>query len=471
LPYTIDFTASHYARRLVWSRIVLLLVLAALAGVGWGVGWTYRQWTQPTLSQQLSTYQKLAGTIEPLYRHWTACDDAFKTIAPYYRLFWAESVTDALTTLVEGQSRLPPALAPRHWRLTTGGEGVLTYTWRFVEDGTPKWEQCKRATDSLVTMLHAWAETVKVTCPEGDLMSVSECEIAARFKFSASEYQSPPSPPDKLRNLVDTVKNRREVVQGYTIEGKAPVGRTVRMTLEQARVAVSQVLPDGQRDTWQEQAARAIDPATVLHDMANAVHAAGVPVPTELTRAQDEWAAVASRRWPWRRIRHLDNTVLRVEIDALQTLIAGGLPPARLFEDLCARVCMLRKALLTGYSVREVFDEGLANRCLERVCNRLPPDTIRGAVHRGSVHDGLMLAEWDLILAPAGGSGGARSGRLTTRDVVASIGGIPSTHAGFVIETICLDFEDSPDRGVGVARASATGLLAVKASEPENKKQ
>jgi len=420
-------------------------------GVGWGSKKLYNAWSRPTLAQSLKIYQNLSDSLEPLYEQWCHVADEFDTIAPYYRLLWADNAVNSLQILVQRQGAVLPALTPLEWHLTTGGKVELKYELRL--SGVGKRAQLASAEKSLQEL--AFPRVASVTWQEGDLADIESLPIASSFQLLPATYEKPPAPCVALGQAVTNIRSRIASVLDYSLTQTETVNLALTRLIGEAFSADQMKGQD-----WIERVENTVDPGALLDDMGQQLTADGRPVPLQLRELRKAWTGIAEQRWPWRR-SELDNASLRDDIRDLETLVNSDLPPVQLLHPLSARFQVLHRALLNGYSERDVFDDRKAALRLEsevlHQVGALPIITIE----RPTVASDLLSTQWELTL---NASVDSKAG-FAAPDVLAALLRIGNMHAGFVVQSVRLHFRLNPQSDFEVERCIAKGLLAVRAEE------
>lgn len=465
MSYSIDFTASFHVRRKAWNTACALAVLAALTAAGWG-GWTvFEAYMQPTLGQRLLACHDLSGMVVALHDEWKATHELYQEIVPYYRLIWAESVTNALPILEREQAALPAALRPVKWRLATGGDAELTYELGFDDIG--KTEQLADALKALTAMLRPWNGTV--AHPGGDLGDKARLTLTSRFQLRPVRERLPP-PSKDIEKVATDIASLRTRVLSHPINASDPIGRTVASLLADAARSADALLSrddPSQAHKWQDAALRAVSPRAFLVELERTLQAAGVPVPPTLRQSMDEWDAVAERRWPWRRVRDLDNANLDLLLGTLKDFAAGNPPRTGLFVDQHRRLQSRRDELLKAYSEHEVFNEKKPQGQLEGFAVGKENMVAKSVIGRAPVRDGLMLATWKIELGSA--KTAAEDGSIDAQATLGILVAIPALRVGFELDTVTIDWKGTSGRDATVSRATANGLLPVVANQATGK--
>lgn len=454
MAYTLDFTATIHARfraRVRWGLFALGVVLAA---TGWGVRWTWQAWYQPTLAERLSQYHPRALMLENLQAKWLEANQAYEAILPWYRLYWGENAAAALSSLLPRASRLPEELVPTIWELKTGGECRLTFQLQFHK--SDKLNQLLVARAQLQGMVSPpWKGAVN--WKEEDLGGVDRKEISLVFTLAGVDRVSP-APPADLNAAVDFIVKRRTTISGHRFNGRDGVARTMAGMLDEAFLATATQLQLAapEREAWKTQVERAVDPAAVLREMEAAFSARQQPVPEPITAALEEWTHLATRRWPWQRIRTLEGPDLLAEMNQLEALNNSGLPPARLFAQWTERCQSHRQALAGGLSETDVFHENKALELAAPIFSDWSEDDWEFKPTRDLPLDGLMFVRWTLEVGAADQS--KQKINKEPRDFSERLLKLLNLNAGFVMESVRLEFDSA---GTSLVHAQVEGRLAV----------
>lgn len=464
MAYTLDFTAFVHRRRHRWFVGWIVFSCMLLGGIGYGVYIGWQQWQQPTLYNRLSSYQSWANQAEDLLSTWEEASTQYAAVAPWYRLFWSDGVTNALHQIQRGVTELPSTLMPGTWTLETGGECVLTYTLRFTEGG--RRAQLETAREALLSLFAKWNPVVSDVT--GDLAARGEVPLTVRFSLGGRSDPMPP-PTDGLRQVAAQVQSDRQAVMGYPLVKARPswwpafLGEQRQaQTVGQAIDSAWMTLPEAQREEGRLLVRRMVDPASTLQGIARLWEQAGRPVPGSVRTVQEQWRQIADRRLPWTRIE-LDRQRMADDllVEQIRHLIMEELPAHQRVEAFRERTVRLRAALLTGLCEAQVFDEGEAVRCLERSGRSLPAQSWRVEVSRAPFDQDLMIAPWVITVRGAQRQAGGNPDLFYLENVTPCLEQI-SVERGFMIRRIEIQVGGRDVTGYRIEQAVIEGLVPVR---------
>ena len=467
MAYTIDYTAAYHARRRVWAWFFSGVFVLALAGAGKGLLWISSEWMRPTLAYKLEACHRIAVTVEERDSKWKNAVAAYGAIAPWYRLYWRESATAAATNLLDRSVNLPAGLKPVRWELRSGGSCRLIYACAPEESNKKTLARIEETGAQLRELVEPWSASATILTPSNLIAGAKEMKFQAEFSLRSTGNKDLPGPPAALSNAVANIAKLRKAVLAHKLKGSGVEDKPVATWLEEARQAAEPLLPEAERAQWKTRAERAVDPAMFLKDLETALSQVGAAPPRALKDAATAWDSVALRRWPWQRDKMLDTQGLEADLGRLTNLLARiESMKSSLFDVPLERALGHRDALMAGFTEADlrfgeeegylsqwVFPDGSVKAWKFVVPNENQP-----------TQGGLAFKKWTLTVNAAGGAG---TGGFSANDVVARMDRIPSLEAGFVVESLDLDFDPSTAQ---LKNAVAKGLLAVKADVPEDPK-
>jgi hypothetical protein len=455
LAYRIDFTERRYRlkRTVVWVIAISLMALCVmLAVLGMRV---YRQWEKPTLAEKLAAMHGYAEGMEPVYRDWMACVNAFNSVAPFYHLFWSTNAVETLATMLSREELLPRSLQSLSWSLKTGGDCELQFALKLEpQERRHQLTETVEAIRSLVAPLEA-----KVSWAEHDLAAISELDITLAFTLPGPAYESVPSPPAVLQRTVDHIDATRKAVQAYQWTGQSK--RDPLAVINKLETIYKRAIDDDSHTSlyWRKQLKSAVDPYSFLRELERDLEKHNRPVPPELVAFRDEWQQLASRRLPWRRLKILDTPQLESDVEILKALTTG-VPAPLFFESIMKRIAILKATLRGGYERESVFDETILRSRVKQACNDLPLESDAFDVQESASHDGFILATWSLRMTHSDAVNGVEH-VVELHDFLSALERILALKVGFVVDQVAITFDDARPMGLTVIDARATGLLAV----------
>ncbi len=453
MPYRIDFTAHIYRRQARFKQALALVFLLGLLGVAVAVNRVYREWSRPTLAQQMTAYHNFSQRLDTLYLVWSSTEAAFNAIVPWYELLWSESITNVIPVLLQSPRQLPMDLRPVRAELRTGGDCVLYYTLALREEN--KRDQRSFALESLEKLFGRWSP--QITFPEGDLGALRQLDFTVRFALAGAKYRAVPPPPASLKQAVENMRTRRALISNHKVgDPEVAFGSLMQTAVERSLMLIKDEPAPVTGETWREWSQRVMDPLALLSQLEATLQRLGAPVPPEITRAREAWMQVGDQRWPWKRARALDNEELRSEIEQVKALFEANLPARATFEDQLDQVAVKRAPLLHGLVEEEVFDERAAERLLTDVFGVSPETPAEVRVDRRPVRDGLMFAFWDL----------RASGDLLASLWLNKCNELSFSTYGFLIEKIDVDLALEGDDNLRLGSLVIEGLFPVRSYKP-----
>lgn len=465
MPYTVDFTNPIHARKRLRRYVYIALLILALAGSGEAIRWLYAEWSRPVVGQRLATYHRLGLHLEHVQQRWEEARSSYEAMESWHRLFGSECMIRTLPVLADSPARLPRNLIPRRATFTTGGACEMSYLLRFRP--AAKQRQLQDAIEGLEELYAPWAPEIQWQ-KDVDLGPLNEMPITVRMRLAEPPHRGLPPPPGALTRNTRRVQEVRQAVRDHAVDRsrrRAAGTRNAEAIMQEALVSARPYLPDDRPATgqnWPDYMRRAVDPGTFMRDLEQAVREAGHPVPEALIQAQNEWDKLALRRWPWRRVRPLENALRPGDLKAMEDLIAAQLPTSAEFDRMVRRIEELKELMARGFDEAAVFHEGEAERALDSCFSGWSTDAWRASVNRAPSRDGLILAPWEVRITAGRETGRTRA--VTAEDVASSLRCISDLQYGFVIETLDLEMEMRADRALVITRGTVKGILIVKAT-------
>jgi len=458
--YTIDYSRAHYVRRRAWLVLAVAAVLALLFGAGVVAERLYREWSQPTLAQNLADYQIVAGHVVGIVDPWNTCRDTFAEIEPYYSLLWSESPAAVIGRLADQDADRPASLLPTSWSLQRDGPCELGFRLRFSE-----WRSRAAQRDSaeqfLKTALRRWEPSVIPS--GGDVAGLKELSLIARFEVTLPDYSAVPPVPSQLTNALARISKRGEKIKGFVLGSEA--SETVIGMLTEALDAARPLLGTNAA-AMDEDLKNMIDPRSFMNTLQRGLgKGADLPV---LADVRTQWDDIATRRF--RRVKALDNDEFRGELAFLSHLASNNLPAVSIFTDLQDKARVLRDAAEGGYSKFHVFDrdqEDSPRSALRVLSARIlgcDPGEVRVDGLEPVERDGdeLRRARWSLLFAPESGDDSwVRATTNSELHVVSElVQAIEADRKGFAVEKVALRFGKRASGGRSpVAGVEIVGVL------------
>ena len=503
MAYKIDFTASNYVNRSRRKAFLRLLLLVAVAGTAWGLHEVHRIYNLPTLNMKLADFEAAACPIEEISRAWDDVAREFGATMRYYRLAWAESPTNFLNAMSASDATiLGRAFRPSAWTLKTGGECRLDY--RYVFNPGDKAEQAKGVEAMVV---NAVTSTVTVVSNNvvvqgvqlENLLNVDELQLTVGF--SLPDEEKFPAKNAVLSNDVNEVAAMRKKVQEMKVPG-ADDGKGVVPT---AKKIMMDYLTTGKEKPdfpvisnvvnvagWFDRADKFV--------AANDIHVNDEKKRHELEKMRHEleekryklkeaWNKIGNARFPWDRVRSIDNDELVNCTKALET--DSDLVKRFKFKDFLslrrARCRKMLKPLIEAYDHDAVFNEPLIESDLKdriakvagiadvQISFKSEPDAEPANLMTEDNEFSFTWVRWTLVMRNGQASsaratevneesGGGKS-QLTLEKVADCAKRTIELGPGYAIDTVKVNFGEDGS----VSDASMDGLLPVKKKVPVKK--
>lgn len=477
LAYSIDYTAHYYRRKRVRVFACVVLFLILIAVVASLVERGYEYWKRPTLAQKLSLYRQRTRNVEPLLEDWKDAREQYSSIAPYYELYWTrERFANLLASLERKQSALPDNLFPSSWTLNAAGdESSLRYELNLAEGSRQKRQQCENAVQALKSMLSQHgdcvvANSINVQYLNRDLLGISKIPFTVTFKIKNNQKNSLPEVPATLKEIVEKIKARRSTVLECKLENGPCENETIRTMLVTALNSLKPLLENSGDNEYKQLYSKienTLDPGALLDGMKKVIPE-DANIPEKFQRIVEYWEQLSSRRLPGMRFRELDNKEFAAEIESMESFFQSDLGSAgKVFQEIVSRVGVLRKPLLKGYSEIEVFDEGVAQHCIEKICNEHSLGTPRQSFERKHEDDDLILAEWEMRLGGEDKSDRNSRSTLPVSVLLDCIVKIPAMQNGFQIARVNIELGGGTDADIIAAETTVSGILPVRKTSKE----
>lgn len=458
MAYCLDFTAPYHARYQRWMCVAWLLLLMAGAALALAGYWLYAAWESPTLAQKMSEYSRHAMPLQNLYQKWEQAHTEYQALQPWYRLYWATNATDTAATLLARVQKLPATCQSVQWDLKTGGEGRLLFTWTLDPDSDVLLsDQEASAKTHLLSLADTeWKAEVRRTNP-GFLADLQQLELQVSFSLPSVDHRRVPALPPELERAVKKVEDRQDKIMEHLFKGPDGQIRSMSTLIQEAKSAVEALLMPHNSETkrWGQRADQVMDPSALLLVMDKELRGANVAAPAVLQRVQENWDWLAGRRWPWQRVKKLDDLSFVQEINSLSVLNNSGLPMASEFDPVFSRCEELRQALREGMDQDDAFQEGGARKWIESALTGLPGIQFTLEDETES-HDGLILAKWSLNMASSSSKDHIS---VEAAYLIQALSDLVRQEAGFMIDSIYLEFDS---RAYTVSTCRVMGLLAIR---------
>ena len=374
MAYQIEYSEAIWSGRRRRKAFLRLFLLALLAGAAYGVYDVYTTYNKPTLNMKLADYEAVVLPIEEMNAAWDAAAKDYDTMLRYYRLLWAASPTNFLSTIASTNAlHIGKFLHPVSWTLKTGGECKLDFVYSF--NFGDKAEQTKGLEDELV---HAVTSVVDVAGGKVDvqgvqhenLLDVDELNVSIRFSLPNVKPF-----PVKERTLADCVKEiaamRKKVQETpFMKAGDAKGDPTTALAL-----MTKPYIEIGRDAEGRPDHKNAIDIMGWLRNADKFIDGAGAKSgkkapDSDVKRRQhlkDVWNKIGEARFPWDRFRVLDNDELVVRTKDLGK-VSDGVKRFKGFLDQRRADCMRKlEPFVEAYLHNDVFNkpfvmEDLTNR-------------------------------------------------------------------------------------------------------------
>jgi hypothetical protein len=484
MAYQIDFTASNYAVRAHRKAFLRLLLLASVAGAAYGIYDVYTTYNMPTLNMRLAEYESVARPIEEMDAAWGLAAKEYATMARYYRLLWAESPTNFLSASVSGETLRPgKGFVPQRWELKTGGECKLDYLFEFSPGD--KAEQAKGVESAVVNAVTSVVSVVSnKVAVQGvqveNLLRVDDLDISVRFSLPDVK-----SFPEKERTLAECVKQiaemRKKVKETKLSGGKdAKAASTVDAVMmaylpKVEKPDIPDMKPAIDISGWFSRADQFIAKHRIPGDDA------------ERRKLKESWNRVGDARFPWDRLRTLDNGDLVARTKDLGA-VSDGVKRFKGFLEKRHADCLKKlEPFVEAYVRNDVFNKPLIESDLkDRVAKHVGISDARVLFKDEEGADPAMLEKedekftftwvrWTLSLDGERGTGNGEtvSGErgtgngdpLTLAKVADCARKTMELGPGYAIDTVKIDFNPQGD----VVGAVLEGLLPVKSVTAKKK--
>ena len=359
MAYQIAFTASNYASRARRKVFLRLLLLATVAGIAYGVYDVYKTYNQPTLNMKLAEYEMVAYPIEEINRAWDEVAKEHNAMARYYRLIWAANPTNFLNAMASTNApHVRRGAKPVGWTLTTGGECRLDYRYEF--DTGDKAEQTKGLEAEFVHAITSMVEVVdRKVDVEGvrheNLLDVKDLNFTVKFSFPTNEMVFP-AKESTLTYCVNEIAALRKKVHGIKVAGENAAKGTPSTAQEVMMAYLSSKFgkdnPDFPALTnaisvsgWFDRADQFIMKYKIPGDA------------TERRNLRNHWNKIGDARFPWDRLRTLDNDVLVIRTKVLGK-VSDGVKRFKGFLDKRHADCLKKLApFVDAYERNDIFNK------------------------------------------------------------------------------------------------------------------
>jgi len=474
MAYQIDFTASFYASRKRRKVFLRLLLLAAVAGAVWEVRNIYTTYNEPTLNMRLAEYEMVARPIEEMNAAWDKAEADYNVLKRYYRLLWAASPTNFIGSVAnEGSPRLGRAFRPISWTFTTGGECRLEYAYKFNAG-----DKALQAGEIEAEIVNAVTSVTKVVDGKVDvkgiqdenLLDVDELTISA--SFSLPDVMSFPTKEGVLANCVKDIVSMRNKVQDFKVpdSGDAKGAASNVKGLMVAYLALGKDKPDFPNfesainvSGWFDRA----DQFVAKHNIPGR--------DSERRRIKEAWDKVGNARFPWHRVRALDND----ELVARTKMLVGVSDGVRQFKGFLEQRhsdCIKKlEPFVDAYDRKDVFNKPLiASDLVERVSKMAgvpwarasfndEPDVKPAFLEKADEHFTFTWIRWTLSVGKRSREEREQSpGECVTIGNVADLAGrITALGPGYALDRVKIFFGDDG----AISEAVLDGLLPVKKVE------
>ena len=364
MAYQIDFTASNYTVRSRRKAALRLLALALIAGAVYGVYDVYKTYNEPTLNMKLAEYEVVARPIEEMDAAWDEASKEYNAMLRYYRLLWAASPTNFISAMASQDApRLGRGFRTVSWTLNTGGKCKLEYSYEFQPG-----DKAKQAKEIESAMVNSVTSVVKIAtntsvAVEGvkleNLLRVDVLDITANF--SLPDVMTFPVKERTLSECVKEIANMRKKVQETSVaEGKNGNPPSTAQSIMMSYLSKGKDKPDFPDRTpaisisdWFDRADRFI----VKH---------GLPGDNkERQRLKESWNRIGNARFPWDRVRVLDNDALVRRTKVLES-VSDGVKRFKSFLEQRHADCRRKlEPFVEAYEHNDVFNKPLIDSDLK----------------------------------------------------------------------------------------------------------
>ena len=365
MAYQIDFTASNWANRSRRKAFLRLSLLAAVVGAAYGVYDVYTTYNEPTLNMRLAEYEAVARPVEDMNKVWDETSKEFNAILRYYRLVWAANPTNFLNTMASTNApQLERGFHPDSWTLKTGGECTLKY--RYVFGSSDKAAQAKVLETNIVNAVTSVVQIASNTevdvqgVQHENLLNVKELNISVRF--SLANTRSFPAKESALPECVSEIADMRKKVHDKKIatkkNGKVDAS-AVRMLMVEYNKTVVGVDKEELPAVTNINIAGFFEAVDRLVKKCEEESKKEMPGKNERHDLRAAWDAIGEARWPWNRVRDLDNDALVNRTKELGK-VADGVKRFKGFLEQRNADCKKKlEPFINAYDRNDVFNEPL----------------------------------------------------------------------------------------------------------------
>ncbi len=362
MAYQIDFTASNYTVRRWRKAILRISFLAAVGGAAYGVHYVYTTYNEPTLNMKLAEYEAVTHPIEEMNQAWDAAEKEYNSMLRYYRLVWAANPTNFLSVIASSKAPyLRRSFRPSVWTLKTGGECRLDFRYEFgVGD---KAEQAKglvsnivNAVTSIVTVVDGKVDVQGVQME--NLLNVDDLNITTRF--SLTDVRTFPQKEKILSECVGEIGAMRKKVHGMKVktkEGGKEGFSDAKMLMVEYNKSVAGVDKDRLPVVTNINVVGFFDNVDKLIKEHEENNKKEMPEKAKRRDLKAAWDAVGEARWPWRRMRILDNADLVQRTKVLGEVSDGVKRFKSFLEQRRADYKRRLEPLIDGYDRNDVFNK------------------------------------------------------------------------------------------------------------------